>query len=71
MITAIEKNKSLFEDEVLSSLKYLSENFNISFNDELKINYNWKVFANYFLCVDAIKEQNQKKCRKFLKICIR
>ncbi|KER04743.1 HEXXH motif domain-containing protein [Photorhabdus temperata] len=67
MITVIEKNKAFFEDEVLSSLKYLSENFNIAFNDELKINYNWKVFANYFLCVDAIKEQNQKNAENFLK----
>ncbi|MQL47085.1 hypothetical protein GEA64_03365 [Photorhabdus khanii] len=67
MTAAIEKNKSFFEDEVLSSLKYLSENFNIAFSDKLKINYNWKVFANYFLCVDAIKEQDQKNAEIFLK----
>ncbi|NHB95591.1 hypothetical protein [Photorhabdus stackebrandtii] len=64
---AIEKNKLFFEDEVLSSLKYLSENFNIAFSGKLNINYNWKVFANYFLCVDAIKEQDQKNAVIFLK----
>lgn len=66
MTGAIEKNKSLFEEKVYHSLKYLSEELNISFIEKLKINFNWKVFANYFLCIDAIKEKSQRKAEYYL-----
>ncbi len=63
---AIEKNKLFFEEEVYNSLRYLSEALGVSFIEKLKINFNWKVFANYFLCVDALKEKNQKKVKYYL-----
>ncbi len=66
MMDAIEKNKLFFEEEVYNSLRYLSEALGVYFIEKLKINFNWKVFANYFLCVDALKEKNQKKVKYYL-----
>lgn len=63
----IERNKIFFNEEVLSSLRYLSENFNIPVEDTVSVNYNWRVFANYFLCVDAIKEGNGSSAEVFLR----
>lgn len=63
----IETNKHFFNGEVLNSLKYLSENFNIPVDDQVGVNYNWQVFANYFLCVDAIKEGDESGAENYLR----
>jgi hypothetical protein len=64
--TTIEKNKLFFEQKVYDSLKYISEPLGIDFIEKSKTNFNWKVFANYFLCIDAIREKNQKKAEHYL-----
>lgn len=53
----IEMNKNYFDCQIFDSLKYLSDYFNVDFpvNGQANVNYNWKVFAYHFLCVDAIK----------------
>lgn len=65
--SVIEINKHFFAAEVLYSVKYIAGNFKISIEDNLTVNYNWRVFANYFLCVEAIKEGNCNNAEDFLR----
>lgn len=67
MCDIIETNKHFLNEEVLASLKYISENFNIPVDKNVAVNYNWKVFANYFLCVDAIKEGDGSRAETYLR----
>jgi len=61
----IENNKKRFDEKILSSLKYISESLKTPFRIDAEIHFNWQVYANYFLCLDAIKENNEDNARKY------